>query len=324
MTAPSIRPVDPSDAAALIAWNDVARRAYSPGREAAWFRSPEATVAQFSDPKPGRRSILLGAWVGEDLAGAAEANVDPGQPVDLEISVLPSWRRHGIGTRLARHVAELLGESASLVQTEVESDEGVRFAKRCGLTPATTELRLIMDLPIDPQTLAAQERPVGGLGIRTWVGLCPDDLRDDWTVLHTQMNEDVPLGSLTRPSALDTDQHRANEERMQKRGYVLVNALAQLDRRSVGYTQMLIDRHAPAIVVQEDTLVDRSARGRGVGRALKLANLAQLGDLEQARASRWVQTYCEPNNHAIIALNKALGFRVADTMTALEGPLRIA
>lgn len=108
---------------------------------------------------------------------------------------------------------------------------------------------------------------------------------------------------------------------MQAQGYVLVNCLARLDGRSIGYSEILVSRHDPTIVNQEDTLVDRAHRGRGVGRALKLANLAQLMRLPEARSSRWVQTYTATSNDPMLALNQALGFREADLMTALEGPL---
>lgn len=139
------------------------------------------------------------------------------------------------------------------------------------------------------------------------------------------MDEDVPLGDLTR-----TDHHadvaaiRSHEERMDEQGWVLVSSMAEMtgdEPLAVGYTEIMVSRHAPEIAVQEDTLVDRAYRGRGIGRALKIANLRQLHDLPEAAAVRWLQTYTATDNEAMLALNAELGFVVADTMTALESPV---
>lgn len=79
------------------------------------------------------------------------------------------------------------------------------------------------------------------------------------------------------------------------------------------------ERRAPQIALQDDTLVDRSCRGAGVARTLKVVNLEHLQSLPQASATQWVQTYCAETNTAILARKAALGFRCVHVMTALEG-----
>jgi GNAT superfamily N-acetyltransferase len=129
------------------------------------------------------------------------------------------------------------------------------------------------------------------------------------------------MGELTRSTRVtDVAAVRENEERMRAQGYVLVS-LARIGGRAVGYTEMLVSSHDPDIVNQDDTLVDRAHRGRGIGRALKLANLRQLQEVPEAANSRWVQTYTATDNTPMLALNRAVGFRETDIMTALEGPL---
>ncbi|GAB3914339.1 hypothetical protein GCM10011575_45330 [Microlunatus endophyticus] len=165
-------------------------------------------------------------------------------------------------------------------------------------------------------------RPSARAEIKGWVGRCPEELIEDWASLTRQMDVDVPMGDLTRSSKVtDVSAVRQNEERMLAQGYIPINCLAQIAGRSVGYTELLVSSHDPEIVNQDDTLVDRAHRGNGVGRALKLANLRQLLEVPQARRSRWVQTYTARDNEPMLALNRAIGFREADVMTALEGPL---
>jgi len=317
-----IKAVDVADADRLVQWNGVLRDGYNAGREAAWWRSPEATVSQFQVPRPGRFSVALLATRGAAPVGAAEAHVDPCDPAVVEISVLPTARRQRIGRRLAEEVAKALAGRADLVQVETYSDAGVAFAERHGLAVGNQEVRQLLDLPASRAALDGLARPAGDVTVHSWVGPCPEDVVVDWASLNAQMDADVPVGDLTRTAHRSgVDAVRRSEERLQARGYVLVRSLARVGGRSVGYTEILVSRHDPEIVVQDDTLVCRAHRGRGVGRALKLANLGQLTDLPEAADARWVQTYTAADNAPMLALNHAIGFRDADLMTVLEGPL---
>lgn len=314
--------VDLADAGQLVAWNDVLRDGYNTGREVAWWRSAEATVSQFQSPKPGRVSVALLASRNGRPVGAAQAHVDPGELAEVDVSVVPDCRREHVGLALADAVRTALAGRADRIQVETYSDAGVAFAQRVGLEVGNRESRQLLDLPVSAQRLAQIERPSPEVEIKAWTGRCPEELVNDWARLTRQMDADVPMGDLTRSTRVtDVAAVRRNEERMKAQGYVLVNCLARIGGQSVGYTEMLVSGNDPEIVNQEDTLVDRAHRGRGVGRALKLANLRQLRQIPEARHSRWVQTYTATDNAAMLALNRAVGFRQADIMTALEGPL---
>ncbi|AZS38745.1 hypothetical protein CVS54_00042 [Microbacterium oxydans] len=77
----------------------------------------------------------------------------------------------------------------------------------------------------------------------------------------------------------------------------------------------------PTIVLQDDTFVEERVRGRGIGRALKVANLRLLMTLPESSASRFLQTYTAPTNAPMLALNRSVGFTEVDVLTVLEGPL---
>jgi len=316
-----ITPVDPADPEALLAWNALLRDGYNAGREAAWWASEESTLAQYGDPKPGRTSVLLLAHLDGAPVGAAGAEVDPGDPAEVEISVLPRHRRRGVGRALAAAVREALAGHAEVVQAETYSAAGVAFARDQGMRLGNQEHRLLRAMPLDPEALTGAA-DVPGLEIRTWHGACPEELVEDWARLTTQMDADVPMGDLTRPASRgEVADLRRNEQRMDDQGWTLVRGLALLDGTAVGYTEIFVNRHDPEILTQDDTLVDRAHRGRGIGRALKLANLENLRAVPEVAGARWIQTYTALDNAPMLALNRALGFREEDVLSILEGEL---
>lgn len=322
MSTVQITDVDPTRPEDLLAWNALLGEGFNAGREAAWWASDEATLAQYGNPKPERTSVLLIATLDGRPVGAADADVDPGEPAEVEISVLPDARRQGVGTALAEAVRERLRGVADVVQAETYSEAGISFATSLGLRAGHQEHRLLLDLPVDPESLHAQHPASPDVEVRSWTGACPDDVVDDWARLTTQMEQDVPMGDLTRPaSRSDVESVRRGEQRMADQGWILVRSLARLAGASVGYTEIFLSRHDPEIITQDDTLVDRDHRGHGVGRALKVANLENLLALEEATGGRWVQTYTALDNAAMLALNRAVGFRAADQLTILEGPV---
>src|SRR5699024_10480453 len=203
----------------LLAWNALLRDGFNAGREAAWWASGETTLARFENPRPGRHSVLLTASLDGRPAGAAGAEADPGEPAEVEISVLPQYRRRGVGRAL-------------------------------GMQVGNTEQRLLLDLPVDLQKLRAKhgrargDRARGdgargdgarGVEVQSWVGACPEEVLEDWTRLSMQMEADVPMGDLIRPAPrTDLDSLRLDERRMEEQGWLLVRSIAQLHGVGVG------------------------------------------------------------------------------------------
>lgn len=342
--------VTPDDVRGLKQWHAVMREGYGADRTAPWWLSEAAMLTQFALPRRDKADIALIARLGEEPVAAAEVTLIADSPADVELTVLTSHRRRGHGTALAEAVEQILRDSpAEVVQTETYTPAGIAFAEARGMHVGNREQRLLLDLPayLDadanrykrPRTPAPPVGPADPTTVRpdpdwtitSWIGMCPEDLVEAWARLRTQMDEDVPLGDLTRPDHhADVAAIRTHEERMDEQGWVLVSSMAQIDAAesgaesgplAVGYTEIMVSRHDPTIAIQEDTLVDRAHRGQGIGRALKVANMRQLHDVPEAGRSRWLQTYTAVDNTAMLALNDDLGFVVADTMTALEGPV---
>lgn len=314
--------VDPRNTARLVQWNGILRDGYEVGRQKVWSRSDDATRLQFQNPHPTRRSVLLLAEIDGVPVGAAEAHVHPGEPADAEIAVLEAFRRSGVARALLTAVRDALRGTATLMRTETYSDVGVAFARSEGLRVGVRESRQVVDLPLSEGAFDGLPGAPSDVEILSWVGACPDELLDGWARLRTHMSDDVPMGDLTR-TALPTDVAavRRNEERMSEQGYALVRSLARVDGEAVGYTEILLSRPDPKIVLQDDTFVEERVRGRGIGRALKIANLRRLESVPESAGSLFLQTYTALTNEPMLALNRSIGFEEADVLTVLEGPL---
>lgn len=328
--------IEPDDVDGLSQWHALMREAYTADRTAAWWQSLESTLTQFTQPRSDKSDIALLAHLGEEAIGGAEVNIVTDAPADVEVAVLPAHRRLGHGTSIAGVVGELLCGRAELVQTETYCPEGVAFAQAQGLSIGIQEDRLLLDLPgylrddanryKNPDAKSRlSTAPDPNLSITSWIGGCPEGVVEDWARLRQQMDEDVPVGDLTRTlKHAGASAIRTHEERMADQGWILVSSIAHVDDVSdgavpVGYTEIMVSCHETDIVIQEDTLVDRGYRGRGIGRGLKVANMRQLHDIPEAALASWVQTYTAQSNGSMHALNRDLGFVIVDSMTALEG-----
>ena len=325
--------VDPTDETALLEWNDLMRLGYTESRTGVWWRSAETTLTQFARPRADRRDIPLIACLGETVIGGAEINLSTEAANNIELTVLPAHRRRRFGTSLAEAVEDLIRAEATspLVQTETYTRAGTAFAESRGMTVGIEEHRLLLDLPSYLQADADRYKDSGAsttvpvirddpdFSITSWIGPCDEENLDSWARLRAQMDEDVPAGDLTRVAKhADAKAIRCHEQRMAEQGWVLVSSMAHVEDLAIGYTEIMVCAHDPEIVIQEDTLVDRAHRGRGIGRALKVANLRQLPAVPATASAKWVQTHTATDNEPMLALNHDLGFVVADTMTALE------
>jgi mycothiol synthase len=327
----------------FAAWHEAIERSYADGREPGWWESLAATRIYFARTGGQKRHVALVASVGDDVAGGAEL----GLPLDadletmsVELGVLPGARRQGIGSALLSAVRDVAArEARDVLQAEVfvptgvavEQWPGARFAERHGLRCATVEHRFLLDLPVPSERLdalaaAADAAASGKDAIVSWVGACPEEHVDQWARMKTQMNQDVPTGELTITARqVDTQRVRDSDRRMAQQGWTKVRSMAlDGDGTGRGYTELFVSEHDHDVVVQDDTWVDRSQRGRRLGMRLKVANLRQLQDHDGGAllgSRRSAQTYCEQDNTAMRRINADVGFREVDTLRGYEGPV---
>lgn len=155
--------------------------------------------------------------------------------------------------------------------------------------------------------LAAAAAP--GYRLVTWAGRTPAEHRATFCTLASIMSAEVPTGGVEFESQVWDDARLAEFEGLLERAgrtNVVTVALAA-DGEPAGYTELAVTPGPCG--VQGDTLVVPAHRGHGLGRWLKLANLARVR-AEFPRITHVITDNAE-DNVTMLAINEAIGFRTA-------------
>jgi GNAT superfamily N-acetyltransferase len=331
-----ISELDVSDDAALRAYWDVEQAAQLADRSHPVLRSHQRLVQQARTPAPGRFSTQLAAYDGPRLVGAAELSGslrDNLHLAEIEVDVIPSCRRQGIGRQLLGEVlrrGRADGRTSFIAEAcqpaEDRPSAATSFAQALGFESAHREDHFALDLPVPAELLSGgiHDRIHNGTDdgtdighhVVTWTNRAPDDLVAAYARMRTQMNHDVPLGDLDiEPQAETVERIRASEERLSEHFDTVVGVARRSDGELSGYTLAYLP-HDEGFVQQDDTFVTREARGRGIGRALKIALLRLLADEWPERTL--VHTWTAVDNVAMQRLNRALGFRTVELMHEMQ------
>jgi GNAT superfamily N-acetyltransferase len=148
---------------------------------------------------------------------------------DVEIRVLPAYRRRGVGRALhAYAVARVreLGRKRIFGETVARHPDGAAFATAVGASAGLAETRSRLDLDTIDQArldglLAQAWRHAGGYRLVQWTGLPPDDVIDDVAYLDGRFNLDAPMGDLeVEPEQVDADRIRSVVEVGHRRGRI--------------------------------------------------------------------------------------------------------
>jgi len=264
----------------------------------------------------------------------------------ITAEALPAMRGRGIGSALFDHVEGLARQSGRpIVQTDPvhtatvggqrvpsptgygdvpAADPGVRFLIARGYRLEQVGLISFLDLPVDPDVLAAAERRAAHASgsdyeIAGWTGRTPARWILDMATLKTRMSTDQPR------AGLEVDEEPWDEARMIVRddaieagGRTILTAAAlhTASGNLCGFSELTIPREGGGTVRQEDTLVLAEHRGHRLGMLLKIANLQRLASVSPR--SRMVYTFNAAENRHMLAVNEALGFR----SVGLEGAWR--
>lgn len=235
------------------------------------------------------------------------------------VSVLPSHRRRGIGTRLVEWVQQSARERGrATLQMHFNARPGARpagfdFAEHHGFDLAQRLLR--SDLDVAGLSARVTDTAVAqGYRIVTEVGL-PESREVDYADFQVLMTHDIPLGDLAlEPEIWDVERVRAMSERLDAMGRTRWLAWAEHEASGevAGFTEIQWAPGLGSVAYQQDTLVRRSHRGHGLGLALKLANAAQVRASEPRIQT--VRTWNADDNTAMLAVNAALGCTVGSEM----------
>jgi GNAT superfamily N-acetyltransferase len=295
----------------------------------AWYRPNEFSLrmpylARLDGLPVGR--LLVRIPLDEDATGA-----------ELEVQVLPSARRHGIGSALLEH-GEALAANGGRVDLSVYTehllagvpeharlarassgeaglpadDDATRFALHHGYHLGQVEIVSELRLPVEADLRTRLETQTGAAGsgyrVRSWWRHCPDDLVAGYAAAIERMSLDVPHEGVVRHAEKwDVARVRDSERRAIDRGKPwLTTAAVAPDGRLAGYTEIAV-AEGSRTVEQGDTLILPEHRGHRLGMLVKLANLRRLGTL--APGVGRVITWNADENGPMRAINDALGFR---------------
>jgi GNAT superfamily N-acetyltransferase len=247
-----------------------------------------------------------------------------------ELDVHPRLRGRGAGGALLERVVDRTreeGRTTVLVEAHVPDDARsdhpyVRFAERHGFTWANTEIRRVLDLPVDPSRLddlaAEAATRHEGYRVESFLGRLPDELVASYCDCSNQLAVDAPTGEVEfEEEALDPQTYAENLERFERQGRTMLHTVAVAsDGDVVGYNDLVLSADDPDEVMQWGTLVRREHRGHRLGMALKVRGLQELARV--APGARRVQTCNAEQNDQMVGINVELGFRRVEAVLAYQ------
>ncbi|MEV5965611.1 GNAT family N-acetyltransferase [Kribbella sp. NPDC051952] len=249
------------------------------------------------------------------------------ETVEVEIAVAAPFRRRGVATQLLDAVIERARADGRRVLSGFDlggdpvtgNSAGTAFAAARGFVRKHSELHQVLELPVPDEQLAKFDQPVDGYELVQWREHAPAEWLDEFAVLLTGMEDDVPSGDRTVESTQWTPELiRAAEARRLAQGRFTYTTAAvhTASGELAAYTQMGGTPETPDRLNQYDTFVRPNHRGRGLGIAVKAPNLRSL----QTRLTRPtpLHTWNAPENAPMIAVNDKLGFRPVAQRTLWE------
>ena len=234
------------------------------------------------------------------------------------IAVAEAHRRNGIGTQVLRHLVDVASGDGrrSLGINADEGSSGERFVAGVGLTRRNTahqnRLRIAeVDVAMLDEWIERASERAGGYRLRFWEGPTPDDVAEDFAVCHDVMNS-APRGDLDLVDERMTVDRlhtlEAGRAAVGTEWWTLV-AVEEATGALAGFTQLSFPSGRPTVARQNDTGVDPAHRERGLGRWLKADMLRRV--LATKPAIELVETWNAGSNAPMLAINHALGFRLA-------------
>jgi GNAT superfamily N-acetyltransferase len=248
--------------------------------------------------------------------------------VNVQLHLLPTYRRRGVGRALAAHAVDraralgrerLIGITAE--QTVAGDVPGACFAASTGAVAALAEVRSRLDVAtvdraeLDRLLKDAWTR-ADGYRLVQWGDRTPDDIVDDVAYLDGRLLGDAPSGDLAW-EAEDTDaaKIRAIEAAIRARGRRSLHsgAVHEASGRLVAWSHLVFTGGQDTHAWQNITIVDPDHRGHRLGQIVKIENLAYAHSREPRL--QVIDTFNARANAHMIAINEAMGFRRVDGWT---------
>jgi GNAT superfamily N-acetyltransferase len=244
----------------------------------------------------------------ENLEGAA-----------ISVVVHPAFRRRGTGRALLRHAVRRAAANgrARLASETLCNSAGDSFARDAGFKPGIVEARRMLVLDSVPRGRIASiradaARAAGGYSLVSWTGPTPDEYLGHVAAVWEAMN-DAPRSEGFEGRTWDARRLRERvEARLALTGVRRYTVAARHDATGemAAITQVHINPEHPEWASQGLTAVTRPHRGHRLGLLVKAEMLRWLAETEP-KLER-IETGNADSNRHMIAINEALGYRLAD------------
>lgn len=228
--------------------------------------------------------------------------------------VVPEHRRQGHASALLRWSLEQAQRHGRHVFTAPASwapdgsgNTAEGFLTRRGFQRDQIEAQRALALPAQlPQAPVA-----AGYRLVSWREQCPTEWLPQYARLRAVLPLEAPRGEVYQheEEAFDPDRVRVEEAQFTATGRTpQTTAVIAPDGTLAGHTQLVVPSEDPNTAYQWDTLVLPGHRGRGLGLALKVANMRAAANLLGGRTH--IHTWNAVENVHMIRVNEAMGYRV--------------
>lgn len=252
------------------------------------------------------RLLLLASVDGVDIGSGVAGPSSFGGRAFIAARVLPEYRRRGVGAELVRALsdhARALGRDGVNAFVYADEPHSISFAERCGLVEVDYQLEQRRSIAADEPVASLPE----GVAVESLAGRREELLRETFPVA-LQGYEDMPVpgGATYRLEVW------LREEATRPEGSFVAREGGEI----VGYAGLL-DHALDGVAEHGLTVVRRDRRARGIGRALKRAQIqwASASGLHELR------TWTQKGNEAMQALNRGLGYVDHARVLTMQGPL---
>lgn len=327
MSAPIFRELNVHDDDELEAFRRVRGAAIQYERPHAVPPAAAEMAAVWRADDNGWMQRARGAFVDDELVAvvAIRCSTDDNRDTAwIFVHTLPSHRRSGLATRLVQDAVAALDPARTKVMSWVrvpsdadESHPHLRFVARCGGRIVGCETAYELELPSELPEVALDDR----YAVEVYHDGVPEERQAQLGLLMGLVEVDAPTGDVMwEGAAVSPERYRQMVSAQVDAGGHVLEALA-IERSSddvVGFTEIGISPDQLRPAEQEGTLVLEAHRGRGLGRALKVANLAALQE-------RWphvtrVTTAMGDDNVRMQRVNRELGFVPVDAQLYVQFP----
>ena len=264
----------------------------------------------------GKRFIawLDGMPVGVGGAGRVYVYADDYPGLWGNVSVLPEYRRRGVGTALLAamsDVARAAGKTMLVGRTTADRPESIAFLEHHGFFEHERMKAVRLDLEgIQPPAVD----PPDGIEI-TSLEAQPELVAGVYAVAVEAL-PDIPGEGPMAPGSLEEFRKRdVDRDSAPPGGFVV--AVETASERVVGYANLMLVPGNPSVAWHGMTAVARAWRGRGVATALKRATIAWAA----THGLEALETANDVDNAPMRAVNQRLGYRPLPDEIYYRGPL---